>query len=205
MKCFNAKNVAVLVLLSIVMTGCKSTGQQSGKGKEESKVQISLDIDSENGAFWMIYGLATSACSSDYPFYSFGEFYCAFSMANTVNTTPSKNIEKPVTTFAHDLAKIAAAGYFKEYAYHYYRQSQWFAEPGLKTAAFEQWMATELPNHPKGQMGASVSGRSERDKATGKPVSVQLDSAFMKASGPVSFSHQTNLDDPSQGIRLRYL
>jgi hypothetical protein len=85
-----AKKTATIALLASVITGCSSTGQRQSVLSDSKGLNIAFNIDSPDGVFWLMYGLAATGCASKYQTYSFGEFYCAFGLANLINLETEK-------------------------------------------------------------------------------------------------------------------
>ena len=200
-----AKKTVTCALLASVITGCNTTGQRQSAHNESQGTQIQFDIDNPDGTFWLMYGLAATGCASKYQTYSFGEFYCAFSLANTINLVTVNNKDEPVTPFASALRKITKAGYLKEYVFYAYRQSQWFKEPGLKTPAYKQWMDNNLPAHKASPLGARVKGQNSAQSGDSTVNAVKLNPSFVKETGPIYFANQHVFKDPSFGMSLRYI
>lgn len=55
---------------------------------------------------------------------------------------------QPASAYFSDLDRVEAAGFLREYVWHYLRQASWGAEPaGLALDAFDAWRAVHLPHH----------------------------------------------------------
>ncbi len=196
------KSAVVATTFALLGAGCTST-------KPQTEPKIAINIDSPDSPFWFTFAVMSSDCAKRYQPYSFGEFYCSISLANMLNSGGMRETSGNVkpTRFMQALSLVTKAGYFKEYVFNQYHQPNWFLEPGLKQAEYENWMAKALPQHkaslPQDNVSIVREDPKDEESKAAKPVTLGAD--FIKESGIIYLAQQKQFDDPYMGLVLRYV
>lgn len=195
------KKPVSLVIISILLFlgACASTGtgEAQTSSNEKSSTTISLNPESENMSFWLMFGLGMQACSKDYQAYAFEIEYCAFKLASLL-ASENNDGELAMDSFSKMLRAANENGFDKEFAFAILSNNSMYSDYGLKMSEFKAWFKSVFP---------------EQEIPVNNGVSVELapkeldDSLFSEISFkddyPVGFSDF--VFDVEKGYEKKYL